>query len=104
MLNWRAQELGIKVEFTEDRKRFLEVQKLLHGVTYPAERCLGKDMDMQIKMHSLLVLKTYGFEMRRRDFNPEVIEKFLRERMKHYDFDLSHSLLFGDPPGDWPKI
>jgi hypothetical protein len=104
MLNWKAHELGIKLPDEKERQSVIELQELLSDALYPTGQFLGKDFDFQIKFHSLLALKSYGFELRRMDFNPEIVEKFLRERMKHFDFDISHRSLFGEPPGDWPSI
>ena len=104
MLNWKARELGMKLPDEKERQKLVELQELVSDAVYPTEQFLGEDFDLQIKFHSLLALKSYGFEMRRMDFKPKVVEKFLRERMKHFDFDISHRLLFGEPPGDWPDI
>lgn len=105
VLNWKAKEIGLTVSPEEDPKQFLELQHTLRDTVYPSRRFLGEDMIFQIQvMHGITALKTYGFELRRRDFKPEVVEKFLRERMKHFDFDLPHNPLFGEPPGDWPRI
>lgn len=105
MLNWKAKEVGLTISSEEDPKRFLELQQTLQDTVYPPLRFLGTEFDFQIRvMHPTTALKTYGFELRRRDFKPEVVEKFLRERMKHFDFDLPHKPLFGEPPGDWPEI
>jgi hypothetical protein len=101
MLNWRMRELGLVR--TEDQQRFPELQNMLRDVVYPTSRFLGEDMDSHIQIHCVTALNTYGFELRRRDFKPDVVEKFLRERMRHFDFDLPHSPLFGEPPGNWPR-
>lgn len=108
MLNWKAQEDGLKLNppsSSVDSQSFLELQNKLSGIVYPADRFLGKDMSVHLDVvHNVTVLKSYGFELRRKDFKPDVVEKFLRERMKHFDFDLPHDPLFGEPPGHWPKI
>lgn len=104
MLNWKARDLGIDLPSEGAKQQFIELRNILSDVVYPTERFLGGDLDMHIKAHSLYALNSYGFEMRRKDFKPEVVEKFMRERMRHFDFDLSHRPLFGEPPGDWPNI
>ena len=107
MLNWKSKENGLEVtpaSSNEDKKSFLGLQNKLSDIVYPADRFFGKDMSTHLKLHSVLALKTYGFELRRKDLKPEVVEKFLRQRMKHFDFDLPHKPLFGKPPGNWPKI
>jgi len=104
MLNWKARDLGVKLPDEKEKQKVIELRESIHDAVYPTERFLGPDLDLHVKAHSIYALKSYGFEMRRRDFKPEVVEKFLRERMKHFDFDFSHNPLFGDPPGDWPSI
>jgi len=103
MINFKAQELGLNLSSEEDRDKILELSNMLQNTVYPTNKFL-KDMDVQIKLHSILALNTYGFELRRKDFKPDVVERFLRERMRHFDFDLPHEPLFSEPPGSWPKI
>ena len=81
-----------------------DIGKKLDNTTYPTWRFMDDDMARQMKVHGLLVLRSYGFELRRPDFQPEVVERFLRERMKHFELDLPHKPLFGEPPGDWPDV
>jgi hypothetical protein len=78
MLNWKAHELGIKLPDEKERQSVIKLQELLSDAVYPRQ-FLGRDFDFQIKFHSLLALKSYGFELRRMDFNPEIVEKFLRK-------------------------
>ena len=103
MINYKVQELGLILPSEEVRNKFLELSAMLQNAVYPTKKFL-EDIDLQIGFHSILALNTYGFRPRRKDFNPDVVEKFLRERMRHFDFDLSHEPLFGEPPGSWPKI
>ena len=111
MLNWKCKELGIEYPNKDYMDKSRQQIDLLREVVYPPERFLDRDIEMRespidfnIKMHFPTVLITYGFEPRRRDFKPEIVEKFLIERMRHLDFDLPHKPLFGEPPGDWPII
>ena len=107
MLNWKAHENGLTLTalfLNEDKKNFLDLQNKLSDIVYPPDRFSDTDMDNHLNVHNITVLKSYGFELRRKELNPEVVEKFLRERMKHFDFDLPHDPLFGEPPGHWPKI
>lgn len=103
MMNWRLNYRGIDVR---DVAKFSpeKIGEELNDDTHPTWRFLGEDMERQIDGHGVLVLPTYGFEMRRSDFKPAVIEKFLRERMNHFALDLPHKPLFGEPPGDWPDL
>jgi hypothetical protein len=103
MINFKIQELGLKLPSEEVRNKYLELSNMLQNTVYPTNKFL-ENMDLQIKFHSILALNTYGFELRRKDFKPDVVEKFLRERMRHFDFDLPHKPLFGEPPGSWPKM
>jgi len=103
MINFKARELGLDLSREEVSSRFSELSEMLQDNVYPTNEFL-RDIDFQIKFHSILALSTYGFEPRRRDFNPEVVEKFLRERMRHFDFDLPHKPLFNELSGCWPEI
>ena len=103
MINWKAQELGLGLSLEQAQKEFIEARNMLRHIVYPTSQFLREDMDFQIQMHCVTALITYGFEPRRKDFKPNAVEKFLRERMRHFDFDLPHDPLFGDPPGNWPE-
>lgn len=98
-INVRMKELGYDVLRNPDK--FLEISKEMNDVVYPPKIIL-KDLDEQIKLHAIQCLHTYGFELRRKDFKPEVVESFLRERMMHYSYDLPHDPLFGESDGNWP--
>lgn len=104
MMNWRGRELGLDISRTSDQKRFVELTEQLQETVYPPERFMGEDMELHIRTHAGNALPTYGFQLRRRDINPMVVEKFMRERMRYFDFDLPHKSLFGEPPGDWPEF
>ena len=99
VLNIRFIELGYNI--ISDRDKFFEISKQLKDIVYPPETIL-QSLDDQIKMLSVQSLPVYGFELRRRDVKPEVLEKFLRERMMHFSHDIPHDPLFGDPVGNWP--
>ncbi len=109
MLQWQAEQL--RLDFRNPRQVFSiegvgssleEIGTRLDNTTYPTWRFADELISVQMKAHSLHALVTYGFEPRRADFKPEVVERFLQERMKHFDFDLPHDPLFGEPPGAWP--
>lgn len=51
-----------------------------------------------IATHNMTVLLPYGFQLRRPDFRPEVVERFLHDSMNHFEPDLPHRPLFGEPP------
>lgn len=76
---------------------------ILAGVL-PCSEFLGEVFERQLGVDQMAMLKGYGFVPRRRYVGLGVIERFLRERMRHFDFDLPHAALFGRPPGSWPTI
>jgi hypothetical protein len=103
MMHWVHAHEGKNWWLENAQSASLEAEgRRLKGTTYPAWRFMEQDMEMYLTMHGVTVLSTYGFELRRPDINPEVVEKFLRCRMNHFEPDLPHSPLFGEPPGDWP--
>jgi hypothetical protein len=104
MLNIRLQEFGLNVfEVTSDPEFVQELLTSLAGRVYPARFFYGEEFGQHVLLHLVDSLRTYGFTPRRSDFQPETVEKFLRERMRHFEFDLKHEQLFGDPPGEWPN-
>ena len=70
---------------------------------YLTENFIGTAFEMCLKTFNMTCLMTWGFHPRVRMLKPDVVERFLRERMRHFDFDLPHNSLFGDPPGEWPS-
>ena len=107
MTNWKAKEQGLDIIRDEDKTQFSKLENSIQNTVYPTILFLGQELDERIKIHNFISLKTYGFEIRQNVLTPEIvacIEKFLRYRMKHFDLDLPHSLLFGEPPGDWPNL
>lgn len=104
MYNTKARELGLTMGPDSDRELLNEVEKAIHGVVYPISWFLGQEFDLQIDIFNVTCLHNYGFRFRKRGYNRSQVERFLRERMRHFDFDFPHKPLFGDPPGDWPQI
>jgi hypothetical protein len=106
VLNWRSEELGLHIpeeDTPENLKRVVLSLEQSPGV-YPARRFLARDLDLHVRVHALTALPSYGFRLRRRDVKPEVVERLLRERLRHYDLDLPHEPMFGEPPGAWPEL
>lgn len=103
MLNWRAQERRIPLtpEYMHENMNVLLSD--LDNLVYPCAKFMGAEFDINLKMHFATVLVTWGFQFRRHNLSPEVIEEFLRIRMKHFDYDLPHEKIFGTPPGCWPE-
>lgn len=104
MINLLGKNSGIVPSNPAAAKRLMAMQERLPETVLPVEEFLGDELDMFINIFNLSCLKTYGFTPRRPDLNPEVVEKFLRERMRHFDFDFGHAPLFGEPPGEWPAL
>lgn len=103
MMNQKAQESGHDIlSFGTNRQLVTEVLDRLSDTVYSPRLFHRTIMDSSIGMHCMIALQTYGFSPRRNDFDTAVVEKFLRERMRHFDFDLPHEPIFGDPPGNWP--
>jgi len=102
MLNWRAQERLITPENINEHQEQLFSD--LDDLSYPCQKFLGDEFEIHMQMHFASVLATWGFQLRRQDLSPDVVENFLRVRMKHFDYDLPHQQLFGSPPGTWPDI
>lgn len=110
MINWKRAELsgpmkmpGSENDVIEEKERIKATRNLLKGKVYPPSWFKTSDMDFQMRLNGMIVLKTYGFQARG-GHKPENIERFLRDRMKHYTFDLPHVPLFSNPPGDWPEV
>jgi len=103
MINLKAREIGLSLSSKKDLERLLKLSNMLRNTVYPTIMIL-EDLDSQVKLHSVYALNTYAFKLRRKDFNPDVVENFLRERMRHFDFDLPHAPLFGKPLGSWPVV
>ena len=104
MIQWQAKRLGIDYRQPMQMISLDRVGKKLDNTTFPTWRFMDEDMAHQMQIHGLIVLQSYGFELRRPNFRPEVVERFLRERMNHFELDLPHRPLFGEPPGDWPDL
>ena len=102
MMHQRAQELNINLYTEEGVQRYQRLSDELPRLAYPSKVFERKLMEMMFTNHNLAVLRTYGFEPRRAEVDDKAIEAFLRERMRHFEFDLDHLPIFGRPPGDWP--
>ncbi len=104
MLPLRSKERGLDIfRVARDPGLYQELLTGLAGCVYPARFFYGEQFRECVLGNLLSSLRTYGFTRRRTDFQPETVEKFLRERMRHFEFDLKHEQLFGDPPGAWPN-
>lgn len=104
MIQWQGERVGVDLRNPRQIVSLSALGRKLANTTYPTWRFLEEDMAHQLTLHSFIVLQSYGFEPRRADFRPEVVERFLRERMRHFELDLPHQPLFGEPPGDWPEV
>ncbi|MBK8092970.1 MAG: hypothetical protein IPK32_13535 [Verrucomicrobiaceae bacterium] len=86
----------------DDMRRRQKVMDELQGAQFPANAFNRADMDRNLSMHAMTCLQRYGFILRNRRVKPEVVEKFLRERMMHFQLDIPHAPMFGNPLGSWP--
>ena len=101
MLNREAQRRGLAWT-REDLKRKQTIVEELLDVVISVADFSGQDFEMHFRGHALTCLQAYGFAYRNRRMNDQAVEKFLRERMRHFDLDIPHAPMFGRPPGDWP--
>ena len=103
MIQIRQKELGNPLRTKQEMEQFKREAKELRGRVYPAEEFLTSEMDFMFVVHALTCLNRMGFE-ERAGLQSEPVMKFLRERMRHFDLDIPHSPMFGNPPNDWPKL
>lgn len=104
MLNLRSQERQVPLTPETMNQPIDELLSELDDLVYPCEIFMGVLFDRNLELHFITALQSWGFQLRRRILAPDVAEKFLRIRMKHFEFDLPHRNLFGTPPGDWPEL
>lgn len=104
MINRRIRELGLDLETRHGQEQSKDVGRSLTGVVYPAKAFIGKELSLAFQGHALTCMRRYGFESRGIGMNAFVVEKFLRERMRHFELDIPHAPMFGRPPNDWPVI
>jgi hypothetical protein len=71
---------------------------------YPVSLFLGTNFDMCMHSFHSTCIVTWGFHQRVSRFKAGTHERFLRERMRHFDLDIPHNPMFGDPPGGCPVI
>lgn len=101
MLNREAQRRGFGWR-PEDVSRRQKLIDELPNVLLPATEFSGREFEVHFSGHAMTCLQAYGFECRNRRVNDAAIEKFLRDRMRHFDLDIPHTPMFGRPPDDWP--
>lgn len=104
MMNWRAKELGLNFFQAPDWQKIKAVECSLPELLYAPHQFIGNEFGVHIHVQLVSHLRSYGFDFRRKDVKPEVVEDFLRRRMRHFDLDLAHDSLFGEPPGNWPEV
>ena len=101
MLNREAERRGFGW-LREDVNRRQKLIDELPNVVLPAAEFSGRQFELHFTGHALSCLRAYGFECRNPRINDATVEKFLRQRMRHFDLDIPHTPMFGRPPGDWP--
>jgi hypothetical protein len=92
--------LGWTSDDVDRRKKLIDE---LSTVVLPADEFAGENFELHFRGHALICLRAYGFQPRNRRMKDKVVEKFLRERMRHFDLDIPHAPMFSRPPGDWPN-
>lgn len=104
-MNWEGRRLGIEMgpQFAANVEMLTEI---VHRTTEPVQRFLdaGHEMEIAHTVFDATCLRSYGFEFRRHDFHPDAVRAFLRDRMRHYELDMQHTQLFGEPPGELPMV
>lgn len=80
-----------------------ELYKKLKNRVFEPTSFLGKNFEMCLNVTNMTILKTWGFEYRKEAFRPQVVERFLIERMRYFEIDFPHSPLFR-PNGTWPDV
>lgn len=104
MLNWVADKHKWNPDLPIAPQKLAEIGHNMSDISFPTWRFEKDRMDIMINMHNASSLTSYGFQPRRSDFRPEIVERFLRERMRHFELDIPHHPLFGVPSGEWPEI
>lgn len=79
-----------------------KVMNELHNAQFAPNAFNRADMDRNLSLHAMTCLQNYGFMLRNRRVKPEVVEKFLRDRMMHFALDIPHDPMFRNPIGNWP--
>jgi hypothetical protein len=106
-LNWEMRRLGIDVSDGMRQAAIVKtVSEIVEFSVESPDRIAGalEELTHMFEISDATCLNTYGFELRRPDVRPEVVRRFLRKRMRHYDLDLSHEPLFADGGGTWPSV
>jgi hypothetical protein len=94
---------GLDLRNPQDRERSRFLYEELKEVVIPPDEFEGPGFELAYKMHALTCLTVYGFEARI-GVMPDMVMKFLRERMRHFDLDIPHKPMFGKPPAGWPDL
>jgi hypothetical protein len=103
MIQIHLRALGNRLTTNADIARSKDSAKAICGKTFAPESFLTPELDFMFELHAMTCLKRLGFETRTGVETGPVI-KFLRERMRHFDLDVPHLPMFGNPPGNWPEF
>jgi hypothetical protein len=104
LLTLESKRRGIDLHTHEGREAHKNLSKEILNSTFPPEDFDGAEWELALKMHAITCLGTYGFEHRSGAVSPDAIIAFLRDRMRHFDFDVPHEPMFGPPYGPWPNV
>jgi hypothetical protein len=102
-MNWHFDYLRRPLPVGLNSEKLKELKEAIGSfVERPARFANEELIKLAITTFDMSCLASYGFECRRSDYDSRAVKTFLRERMRHYDLDLPHQLLFGKPLGYWP--
>jgi hypothetical protein len=103
MMNWSISVSDTTYDPERIAEEFKRESAKLDLPVFPPDQFTKDIMDFHFDIQPFTSLNSYGFEPRRVGLKADVVRKFLRERMRHYDLDIPHMPLFGEPPGEWPR-
>jgi hypothetical protein len=103
MMNMEARRRGIEMH-PKNETRVCAVTEELKSVVFPVDFFLGQKLEFYYTLHLFTCMKQWGFESRGLGYDAKAVEKFMRERMKHFDIDIEHAPMFGRPPAWWPRL
>lgn len=103
VLNWKLQARGVKLAGANVAQLMRTQMHEVNDDSYPVWRFDREMMDLHLQIFHMIALKAYGFDLRRRDYHPKCVERFLRCHMRHFDLDLAHEPMFGETKGEWPQ-
>ena len=107
LLNWTIRIAGsnaseIEATMQQTNERIRSDEPFDEQIT-PDDLCGDEFLGFLYSFNFLFLATTYGFDLNRRKVEPRAAERFLSERLAHFDRDIPHVPMFGEKPGDWPS-